>query len=184
MSRSLSLIVCVLAISYSANAFRSDSTSGHGGNVKGNGYEFELKAPKGWVLDLASGASSGMVAQLYPDRSSFNTSPTVMFVTVVSKKTPGSETVSKLSTTNVNDAKKAMPNIMITRSDSLATNDGKKAYVRNFGAAQFQSVAYVDEDSSIVVFILRSNAKNRFDNARYSFKDLIGSYSWAMKKPE
>jgi len=180
------IIFIFVTFSFFAYSYASppDSTSGRAGVVKGGGYEFEIRAPKGWVLDLASGASSGMNAQLYPEQSSFSTSPTVMFVSVVSKKLPGCESVSKLATTNIDKAKRSIPNIVITRSDSFATNDNKKAYVRNYASAQFQSVAYVDEDSTIVMFILRSKDKNRFDNARYSLKDLIGSYKWMMRKPE
>jgi len=184
MSTIIIVLVNVLALTVHGYAFRPDSLSGQSGSVKGGGYEFEISAPKGWVLDLASGASSGMDAQLYPEQSSFSTSPTVMFVSVVSKKLPGCESVSKLATTNIDKAKRSIPNIVITRSDSFATNDNKKAYVRNYASAQFQSVAYVDEDSTIVMFVLRSKDKNRFDNARYSLKDLISSYKWLLRKPE
>jgi hypothetical protein len=152
--------------------------------VRGDGYAFEITAPKEWNLDLTSGVASGRDAELFPNRSSFKTSPTVMYISTISKKIPGCENVTKLSTANIDKAKKEVSNIVIGRSDSLETKDHKKALVKTYAATQFQAVAYVDEDSVIVMFVLRAKEKNRFDNARYSFKDLIGSYMWVFTKPE
>jgi hypothetical protein len=178
------MMITIVAFSLMLHAYSSPPDSTSRGIVKGSGYEFEISAPKGWVLDLTSGAPDGMDAQIYPQGSSFASSASVMFISALSKKMPGCESVAKLATADVNRAKKQFPNVVITRSDSLMTKGHKKAYVRNYASANFQAVAYVDEDSTIVMFVLRSKDKIRFDNARYSLKDLVGSYKWLMKKPE
>lgn len=184
MPKFTSLIFAVLALTVHLLASSPDSPTGQNVVIKGSGYAFEISAPKGWVLDLKDGPSSGRDAELYPEKSSFSTSPTIMYIEVVSKKSPGCETVTKLANSAVEKAKKNSSNIVVSRADSLETKDHKKALVKIFAATQFLSIAYVDEDSTIITFVLRASDKRRFDNARYSLKDLIGSYKWLWKKPE
>ncbi len=178
MERMFITIFFLVAGSVRLPASPPDSTAHTGTVVEGSGHSYRISAPKGWILEHTGLGSSGKDAQLYPQGSTFANSASVMFVVSASKKAKDFESVDNRMQADAAKMKRDVPNITITRGTSLTTKDHKSASVRVYGSSEFLGVAYLNEDSSIVMFYVKSKDKRRFDNAMYSLKDLVGSYAF------
>src|ERR1051326_3275936 len=103
MVRQISLISTLILFCVVASA-QDDS-----GIIYGKNYSFALTAPKGWVLDTASGRQQGLQAVFYPKGSSWKNGAAVMYANILQKTDPAKESLQTIIANDVADFKKESP---------------------------------------------------------------------------
>ena len=149
------------------------------GIVYGQGYTFNIKAPKGWTLDPQSGAQQGLPAVFYPTGGSWSDSPIVAYAQS-RPKTP--------QITNADAAAKATidkfhangsANYTGTRLKTLTTNAGQEAVLWRFSGDKYgnnEVVAYFAEPDRINFLVMNSNDAKLFEQSLPAFEELAKSY--------
>jgi len=157
----------------------AEGGSGEGGIVYGKEHAFLIEPPEGWVLDNQSGVSQGSHAVFYPKGSSWSQATAVMYVNTVNKKQEGISTVQELIDIDFANFKKKNPSIVMTKSRSLTTGDGKTALVRLLQGDQWgnrEAVAYIDEKAIVAFLVLTSRSQAAFQESLPAFEKLVASY--------
>jgi len=153
-------------------------SSGDAGILYGTDYVFTVTAPAGWILDSESGKSQGFCAVLYESGKTWLNADTVIYANTVSKRIKGQETLQEFLAYDVASFKKRSPALSVTPAADLKTKEGK-AIVRRFEGDQhgnFEAVAYLDEEFTIVMLVLSSRTKAGLESAYPTFEKLVGSY--------
>ncbi len=157
--------------------------------VVGKDYSFTLSAPKGWVANSESGVNQGAPFVFYPKNSSWQKSVAVMYMTVYPKAENG-DTLEKFIERDVSDFKANSAKLNVETADEIITakdarGKERKAEVRYFTGDQFgnyEAVAYIDQDKSVVSIVLSSKSKKDFDASFSAFKELVASYYFLTDK--
>ncbi len=158
-------------------SFASKMESGSG-IVYGDQHAFLISAPPGWILDNESGADQGIHAVFYPNGSSWDQAPAVMYATTVRKR-EGIATVQEFINSDFAKFKKRNPKIVMTESRALKTEDGKTAQVRLFQGDRWgnqEAVAYIEEPAVVVVLVLSARNQEAFQKSLPAFEKLVASY--------
>jgi len=154
--------------------------------VNGKGYAFELKAPRGWVLDNEVAREQGLNVVFYPKDSTWDNGKAVCYVRV---KTLDS------SVRNVEDQVKAtLRNLRDTGNSNagaryiktLTTQDASKAKVFYYSGDQFKNLeatAYIQAKTSIHFITLSARDADTFKYCLPAFESLVTSYEDLRKQP-
>ena len=149
------------------------------GIVYGKDHAFAIAAPRGWILDSESGKSQGLHAVFYETGSDWASAMNVMY-TNSARKCEGQRTVEELMAYDLAQFRKHSPTLEVTEPSSIPTRKGT-ALVRRFTGDQhgnYEAVAYIDEEQTIIMLVLSSRTKNGFDEAYPSFEELVKSYQF------
>jgi hypothetical protein len=154
--------------------------------VKGKNFAFEIKAPRGWILDNEIGRNQGLNVVFYPTGTDWGASKAVCYVRVRTNDArirniddQVAETLSNLHNTGSPDA----------RADyvkTLSTQDASKAKIYNYSGDKyrnFESTAYIQANGSIHFITLSARDEATFKQARYAFEGLVTSYEDLTKAP-
>ncbi|MBI3652207.1 MAG: hypothetical protein HY231_14395 [Acidobacteria bacterium] len=146
--------------------------------LMGQHYAFILKEPNGWNLDTSSRKSNGLDAVLYTEGSSWKDAIAVMYVRVVYKDQKR-KTVEQIINDDIKEFKSASKNSTVSPMPFTTTRDKKKAITRycyDDEYKNYESVAYIDEPSGVVIIVLTSRNKEEYSKSLPAFKDLVASY--------
>jgi hypothetical protein len=148
-----------------------------GGIVYGQGFAFNIKAPKGWVLDTESGVDQGAHAVFYPKGSTWSDSVIVAYA----RSRPVNDKIK-----NANDAaqdtvaqfkRNGSPNHQAKLLKTLKTESGQDVEIYQFTGDQYgnsEAAAYfVDKDRIIV---LSSRDAKMYQQSLPAFEELAKSY--------
>lgn len=178
LRRILFLAVGTLALSF--GTLHAERFPDGGGIVYGEGYAFNLKAPKGWTLDNSAGVSQKLNAVFYPNGSNWSDSPIVAYA----QSRPKTPTIQ-----NGDDAAKDTikrfheqgnsPNYQGTKLKTLKTDGGAEATLYQFSGDQwgnYEVAAYFVEKDRINFVVMNSRDKKLFDQNLPAFEALAKSY--------
>lgn len=173
----------IFAVAQSGQQVEVESNSGI---LYGQGYSFVVKAPKGWVLDNTSAKSQRLDAVFYPEGSSWKESEVVMYVGI-GRKTGAGDTLDAVIARDVADFKKASPNLKVVDGKPVTLSHGGKerVVVKYFIAEQHshEAVAYIEESKVVVMLVLSSKSKERFESSLPALKELAASYFFLSESP-
>jgi hypothetical protein len=182
----LSALLAFAAFGAAAQSGKQDDGGAGSGILYGPDYSFVVKAPKGWVLDNTSAKSQGIDAVFYPEGSSWRESEAVMYVGI-GRKMGEKDTLEGVISRDLADFKKAAPGIKIVDSQALTLAHGKeKVVVKYFVEAEratHEAVAYIEESKVVVMLVLNSKSKERFESSLPALKELAASYYFLSDSP-
>jgi hypothetical protein len=184
------LLAAILALASFGAAAQSGKQDGGGGAdsgiLYGPDYSFVVKAPKGWVLDNRSAKSQGLDAVFYPEGSSWKESEVVMYVGI-GRKMGEKDTLEGVVSRDLADFKKAAPGLKVVDGQALTLAHGKEKVVVKYlveaERATHEAVAYIEESKVVVMLVLSSKSKERFESSLPAFKELAASYLFLSDGP-
>ena len=151
------------------------------GLLYGPHFSYWLTAPKGWMLDNASGVSQGSNAVFYPKGQTWNNAP-VVFYTNASVITPQKDTVEKMAQGEIdNFHANGSPDYRGHYSETWKLPHGGYAQVWKFDHdrwGNFEAIAYIPEKKTIDFVVITAHSEKLFDQAWSSFRELVLSYQW------
>jgi hypothetical protein len=150
------------------------------GIVYGPGHMFSVTAPHGWILDNESGKPQGLQAVFYPKGDTYRDSVAFMYAngTAFSAEHPTRESVMKY---DLDRFRNDSPKVQVKTLPQLRTADGRTAIVRQFQGDKYgnvEVVAYVEEKTAVIMIVLSSRNKARYDQAYPAFVQLVASYQF------
>lgn len=150
-----------------------------GGIVYGQGFSFNIKAPKGWVLDTESGVDQGVHAVFYPVGQSWSDSTIVAYA----RSRPLTDKIK-----NADDAaqdtvavfkKNGSPNHKATLYKTLKTDAGQDFTIYQFTGDQYgnsEAAAYFVDKDRINFLVLSSRDAKVYQQSLPAFEALAKSY--------
>jgi len=150
-----------------------------GGIVYGQGFAFNLKAPKGWVLDNESGGDQGMVAVFYPKGSSWSDSTIVAYARSRPKSAAVGTADAAAKDTIEQFHKSGNPNYQGKMAKTIKTDMGQEVVIYHFNGDQwgnYEAVAYFVEKERINFIVLSSRDQKVFNQSLPAFEELAKSY--------
>ena len=185
------LLTALLAFAPVCAAAQDRKQDGGGGGADsgilyGRDYSFVVKAPKGWVLDDASAKSQGLDAVFYPAGSSWKESAVVMYVGI-GRKAGEKDTIDGVIARDIIDFKKAAPGLKVIDAQAIPLSRGKERVVVKYfidtERGTHEAVAYIDESKVVVMLVLSSKTKERFESSLPALKELAASYFFLSDGP-
>jgi len=149
------------------------------GLVYGEGYAFNLKAPKGWVLDTESGLDQGLHAVFYPKGGSWTDSTVIAYARSRPKVAPVMTPEDAAQDTIRQFHSKGNPNYKGSKLKTIKTDGGQDVVIYQFSGDQWgnsEAVAYFVEDKQINFIVLSSRDAKAYEQAMPAFEDLAKSY--------
>jgi hypothetical protein len=154
--------------------------------ISGQGYAFELKAPRGWFLDNAVARGQGISVVFYPKGYAWDDAPAVCYARV---RTAGGEVNRvedqvKDTLQNLRQNGATEPKARFIRT--VTTQDASKAQVYYFSGDRFgnrEATAYIQAKSSIQFVTLSARDEAAFQGALPAFESLVSSYE-DLTKPQ
>lgn len=144
------------------------------------GYVFTLSAPKGWVLDDATGRANGINAVLYRHGESWVHGDAVMYANINRKMKGRQDTVQKVVEFDIEQARKRSPDVVVETAPTLTTGDGRKAIVYTFTyagkKAAKEKTAYIDTPKVVVFLVLSTQTESEYTRALPDFSKLVRSF--------
>ncbi len=150
-----------------------------GGIVYGQGFAFNIKAPKGWVLDTESGVDQGAHAVFYPVGQTWSDSVIVAYA----RSRPVNAQIK-----NANDAaqdtvaqfkKNGSPNHQAKLFKTLKTDAGQEFQIYQFTGDQYgnsEAAAYFVDKDRINFLVLSSRDAKIYQQSLPAFEALAKSY--------
>lgn len=154
--------------------------------VSGQGYAFELKAPRGWYLDNEVGRSQGLSVVFYPRDFAWDSAPAVCYVGVRTLSGKVTQVEDQVDDTlrNLHEHGVANPQAHLTRT--ITTQDASKARIYYFTgdrAGNREATAYIQAKSSIHFITLSARDSAALQNALPAFESLVSSYEDLTRAP-
>lgn len=154
--------------------------------VNGKGYAFELKAPRGWVLDNEVARDQGLNVVFYQKDSSWDNGKAVCYVRV--------KTLDSAVHSVDEQVKDTLKNLRDTGSSgagaryvkTLTTQDASKAKVFYYSGDRFgnlEATAYIQAKTSIHFITLSARDADTFKFCLPAFESLVTSYEDLTKPP-
>ena len=153
--------------------------------VHGKEYAFEIKAPRGWVLDNEAAKEQGLNLVLYPTGTNWGTSKAVIYVRVRSNDANVRNIDSQVEDTLRNLRAGGNPNVTVKYVKTLTTQDASKARVYHYSGdkfGNFEATAYIQGKGSIHFITLSARDQSSFERALPAFDSIVTSYE-DLKKP-
>jgi len=149
------------------------------GIVYGQGYSFNIKAPKGWTLDPQAGAQQGLPAVFYPTGGSWSDSPIVAYAQS-RPKTPQIASADDAAKATIDKFhSNGSPNYTGKRLKTLTTASGQEVVLWQFSGDKFgnnEVSAYFVEPDRINFLVMNSNDAKLFEQSLPAFEELAKSY--------
>ena len=149
------------------------------GIVYGDGYSFNIKAPKGWALDPQAGVQQGIPAVFYPIGKTWSDSPIVAYAQSRKKnaqvKTPDDAAKATIERFHA----EGHSNYQGKRLKTLTTAAGKETVLYQFSGDKYgnsEVAAYFEEPDRINVLVMSTNDAKLFAQSLPAFDELAKSY--------
>lgn len=173
------LLLLTTAFLFSGSTVQAQPIPEGAGIVYGQGFGFNLKAPKGWVLDNQSGVSQGLHVVFYPIGQTWDKSEVVAYA----QSRPKTETLKNADDAAQDTIKRFLsngnPNYQGKRVKTLKTDLGQEAVIYEFSGDQwgnYESAAYFLEANRINFIVMNSRNKALYDQSQSAFEALVKSY--------
>jgi len=153
--------------------------------VRGKEYTFEVKAPRGWVLDNEAAKQQGLNLVFYPTGTDWQTSKAVIYVRVRSNDANVRNIEGQIEDTIRNLRANGSPNASVKYVNTLTTQDASKAKVYYYSGdkfGNFEATAYIQSKGSIHFLTLSARDQESFQRALSAFHSVVTSYE-DLKKP-
>ena len=152
--------------------------------IRGQGYAFELKAPRGWYLDDAAAREQGVNVAFFPKGYAWDNAPAVCYARVrtIGGDVKRVEDQVKDTLRNLHQNGAANPGARFIRT--ITTQDASKAQVYYFSGDRFgnhEAAAYIQAKASIQFVTLSARDEAAFRNALPAFESLVSSYEDLIK---
>jgi hypothetical protein len=156
-----------------------------GGIVYGADHAFNLKAPKGWMLDNESAANQGVHAVFYPKGATWKDSKVVAYAQARPRKEgmktaadAAAETIKKFRDggSEKYDGKKVK---------TVKTESGKEGEIYHFTGdkwGNFEAVVYFVQEKTINFIVFNSREEKVFTDSLPAFEELAKSYTFLGEK--
>lgn len=154
--------------------------------ISGQGYAFELKAPRAWYVDEAVAREQGINVAFFPKGYAWDSAPAVCYARVrtVSREVSRVEDQVKDTLRNLRQNGATDPEARFVRT--ITTQDASKAQVYYFSGDRFgnhEATAYIQTKASIQFVTLSARDETAFRNALPAFESLVSSYEDLTKSP-
>jgi hypothetical protein len=143
-----------------------------------------FSAPEGWVIDNVSGLRQGLHCVIYPEGSSWEKAPAVMYITISLLKQE--ETIESSIAGDIDRFKSKYPEVMVKEISPLITTSGQKVSFRIFydgGYKYYECVGYASFENSLICYVLTCHNKKVLEQNLEIFKGLVAK-SLIMHKEE
>jgi hypothetical protein len=176
----LGLLAAAALILLPEAGLRAEVLPDGAGIVYGQGFGFNVKAPKGWTLDTTSGVQQRLHAVFYPNGGSWSGSPVVAYAQS-RPKTPEIRTPADAANDTIKRFREQgnSPNYKGSLLKTIKTDAGQEAAIYQFSGDQFgnsEVAAYLMEKDRINFFVMNSADKKLFDQSLPAFEALVKSY--------
>jgi len=154
--------------------------------VKGKDFAFELKAPRGWVLDNEIARHQGLNVVFYPTGTDWGSSKAVFYVRLRTNDTTVRNIEEQVADTLTNLHNTGSLNAKVDFVKTLTTQDASKAKVYNYSGdkySNFEATAYIQAKGSIHFITLSARDEATFKQAQNAFEALVTSYEDLTKAP-
>jgi hypothetical protein len=154
--------------------------------VKGKNFAFEIKAPRGWILDNEIGRNQGLNVVFYPTGTDWGTSQAVCYARVRTNDGRVRTIDDQVADTLNNLHRSGSPNARADFAKTLTTQDASRAKVYYYTGDQFgnyESTAYIQANGSIHFITLSARDQTTFKEARNAFEALVTSYEDLTRAP-
>ena len=154
--------------------------------VRGKEYAFEIKAPRGWVLDNEAAKEQGLNLVFYPTGTDWQSSKAVIYVRVRSIDANIRNIDGQIEDTIRNLRANGSPNASAKYVNTLTTQDASKAKVYYYSGDKFgnlEATAYIQAKGSIHFLTLSTRDRESFQRALSAFHSVVTSYEDLKKLP-
>lgn len=149
------------------------------GIVYGEGYSFNIKAPKGWSLDPSAGAQQGIPAVFYPIGKNWSDSPIVAYAQSRKKNAQVKTADDAAKATIERFHAEGHADYQGKRLKTLTTVGGKETVLYQFSGDKYgnsEVAAYFEESDRINVIVMSTNDAKLFAQSLTAFDELAKSY--------
>ena len=153
--------------------------------VRGKEYAFEIKAPRGWVLDNEAAKQQGLNLVFYPTGTDWQSSKAVIYVRVRSNDANVRDIDAQIEDTIRNLRANGSPGVSVKYVKTLTTQDASKAKVYYYSGdkfGNFEATAYIQAKGSIHFLTLSARDQESFQRGLSAFHSVVTSYE-DLKKP-
>ena len=161
-----------------------DEREGMAGIIYGIDHAYNVKAPKGWVLDTQAGVQQGVHAVFYPVGTSWADAKSVMYSRIYDKKGRTFEEVIK---DDLKHQATDAPDFKAEDKADIECTKGAKAKIKYLTGDMYNSneaVAYIEEPKKVVIVVMSSREKGNFEPTLKPFEELVKSYFWVTDQVE
>jgi hypothetical protein len=154
--------------------------------VKGKDFAFQLKAPRGWVLDNEIARDQGLNVVFYPTGTDWETSKAVFYVRMRTNDVTVRNIEEQVADTLNNLHNTGSPNATVDFVKTLTTQDASKVKVYYYAGdkyGNFEATAYIQAKGSIHFITLSARDETTFKQTRNAFEALVTSYEDLTKAP-
>ena len=154
--------------------------------VRGKEYAFEIKAPRGWVLDNEAAKQQGLNLVFYPTGADWQSSKAVIYVRVRSIDANIRNIDGQIDDTIRNLRANGSPNASVKYVNTLTTQDASKAKVYYYSGdkfGNFEATAYIQAKGSIHFLTLSARDQESFQRGLSAFHSVVTSYEDLKKLP-
>jgi hypothetical protein len=154
--------------------------------VRGKEFAFEIKAPRGWVLDNEAAREQGLNLVFYPSGTNWGTSKAVIYVRVRSNDANVRNIDGQVEDTLRNLRATGSPNVSVKYVKTLTTQDASKAKIYYYSGDKFrnfEATAYIQAKGSIHFITLSARDQESFQRAVSAFNAVVTSYEDFKKPP-
>jgi hypothetical protein len=141
--------------------------------IDGRNYSFTIAAPAGWHLT----STRQLQAAFYPEGSTFDRSPVVMYVRSADKDELHIKAAEDLNRLDLRGTQEQYPKAESKKVGSVQLSDGSEIPIYSFsGAGYFELVGYAEQPKTITVFVLSSETEKDLKASEKAFRALVASY--------
>jgi hypothetical protein len=154
--------------------------------VQGGGYSFFLSAPAGWVLDKSMASDAEADAVLYPQGTTYQNAPSVLYVSVADKG-DGFKDLNDLIRQDQSSARQQNPSLRLQNGPFLRTHLKKSVPLflyLGYKDGSGEAVAYVEEADAVVVFTLTSSSEQILHEDLPALQAAVDSYEFIGESGE
>jgi hypothetical protein len=151
--------------------------------IDGPNYAFTIRAPAGWHLTSTRQIQAGF----YPNGSTFEASPTIMYARSGDKKQLHVRTIEEMNRLDLRGIQESHPDAKSEKVGIVKIANGSEIPVYTFsGGGYFERVAYAEETNTITVFVVSAETKAGLEEAGKAFQQLVESYQFItnVKSPK
>jgi hypothetical protein len=179
-------ITTVAALSLALASAPASILEEGGGIVYGENYAFNLKAPKGWMLDNETAVGQGLDAVFYPKGSTWEKSVVVAYARAQTR-TKEVATADDAAKEAIADFRaKGMAKYDGKRVKTIKTKAGKEGVIYHFSGdkwGNYEAMVYFVEEKTINLMVLNSRNRKAFEAALPAFDQLAESYGFMGDSP-
>ena len=151
---------------------------GAGAYVYGPGHRYHLNAAKGWTVDTAAGKSNGLGAVFYPDGSSWQDAPVVMYTRILDHD---GKTFAQVVDGDLNAMSRNSKTFRAIDKSPIVSLIRQTALVKDLtgeASGQLERVAYFEEKHWVVIIVLVSHSEAALKEAVPAFEQVVKSYHY------